>query len=47
MNYVPLHVPLHTVSIREVEHLTELDLLPKLDSEALKKAVASQLWPRN
>jgi endonuclease G len=37
----------HTVSIREVEQLTGLDLLPKLDAEALKRAVASQLWPRN
>lgn len=37
----------HTVSIREVEHLTGLDLLPKLDAESLKRAVASELWPRN
>jgi len=37
----------HTVSIREVEQLTGLDLLPKLDAEALKRAVASELWPRN
>jgi DNA/RNA endonuclease G (NUC1) len=37
----------HLVSISEVENLTGLDLLPKLDAEALKKAVASELWPRN
>ena len=37
----------HTVSIREVELLTWLDLLPKLDTEAPKRAVASELWPRN
>jgi hypothetical protein len=37
----------HTVSIRELENLTGLDLLPKLDAEALKRAVASELWPRN
>lgn len=37
----------HTMSIREVEGLTGLDLLPKLDAEALKRAVASELWPRN
>jgi DNA/RNA endonuclease G (NUC1) len=36
----------YTVSIREIERLTGLDLLPKLDAEALKKAVASELWPR-
>jgi DNA/RNA endonuclease G (NUC1) len=37
----------HTVSVREVEHLTGLDLLPRLDAESLKRAVASELWPRN
>ncbi len=37
----------HTVSIRELENLTGLDLLPKLDAEALKRAVASGLWARN
>ena len=37
----------HTVSLKEIEHLTGLDLLPKLDAESLKKAVASALWPRN
>ena len=37
----------HTISIRELETLTGLDLLPKLDAEALKQAVASELWPRN
>ena len=36
----------HTVSIRELETLTGLALLPKLDAESLKKAVASELWPR-
>jgi hypothetical protein len=38
---------LHTVSLMEIEHLTGMDLLPKLDAERLKKAVASGLWPRN
>jgi DNA/RNA endonuclease G (NUC1) len=37
----------HTVSLREIEHLTGIDLVPKLDAEGLKKAVASELWPRN
>jgi DNA/RNA endonuclease G (NUC1) len=37
----------HTVSLKEIEHLTGLDVLPKLDAESLKKAVASALWPRN
>ena len=37
----------HTVSLTEIEHLTGLDLLPKLDAESLKKAVASELWPKN
>ena len=37
----------HTVSLKEIEHLTGIDLLPKLDAESLKKAVASELWPRN
>jgi DNA/RNA endonuclease G (NUC1) len=37
----------HTVSLKEIEHLTGLDLLPKLDAESLKKAVASELWPKN
>jgi DNA/RNA endonuclease G (NUC1) len=37
----------HAVSIRELERLTGLDLLPTLDAEALKRAVASELWPRN
>ena len=37
----------HTASIREVENLTGLDLLPNLTAEAMKKAVASELWPRN
>jgi hypothetical protein len=37
----------HTVSLKEIEHLTGLDLLPKLDAESLKKAVAWELWPRN
>jgi len=37
----------HTVSLKEIEHLTGLDVLPKLDAESLKTAVASALWPRN
>jgi DNA/RNA endonuclease G (NUC1) len=37
----------HIMTIGEVEQLTGLDLLPKLDAESLKKAVASVLWPRN
>ncbi len=37
----------HLVSIREVEHETGLDLLPKFDAEALKRAAASEVWPRN
>ncbi len=37
----------HIASISEVENLTGVDLLPKLDGEALKRAVASELWPRN
>ena len=36
----------HTVSIREIENLNGLNLLPTLDAEALKRAVASELWPR-
>lgn len=37
----------HTVSVKEIEHLTGLDLLPKLGAESMKKTVASELWPRN
>ena len=37
----------HLVSIREIERLTGLDLLPRLDRAALKEAAASELWPRN
>jgi len=37
----------HTVSIREVEHSTGLDLVPTLVAEALKKAVVSELWLKN
>jgi endonuclease G len=37
----------HTASIREVETLTGVDLLPNLTAEPLKRAVASELWPRN
>ncbi len=37
----------HTVSLRDLEQLTGLDLLPRLDRAALKEAVASELWPRN
>jgi hypothetical protein len=35
------------VSIQEIERLTGLNLLPRLDRAALKEAVASELWPRN
>ena len=35
------------VSIREPERQAGLDLLPRLDAEALKQAVASELWPRS
>jgi DNA/RNA endonuclease G (NUC1) len=41
------YLAVHTVSLKEIEHLTGLDLLPKLDAESLKKAVAGELWPRN
>jgi DNA/RNA endonuclease G (NUC1) len=37
----------HTASIREVENLTGLDLLPNLTAEGLNRAVVSELWPRN
>lgn len=37
----------HLVSIQEIERQTGLDLLPRLNREALKRAVASELWPRN
>ena len=37
----------HLVSIKELERQTGLALLPKLDAESLKTAVASELWPRN
>jgi hypothetical protein len=37
----------HLVSVERIEHLTGLQLLPNLDREDLKKAVASELWPRN
>jgi hypothetical protein len=37
----------YTASIREVETLTGVDLLPNLTAEALKRAVASELRPRN
>ena len=36
----------HIGSISEVENLTGGELLPRLDGEALKKAVASELWLR-
>jgi endonuclease G len=42
-----LLLKVHLVSIRELERLTGLDLLPRLDRAALKEAVASELWPRN
>jgi DNA/RNA endonuclease G (NUC1) len=44
---VDAYLATHTVNVKEIEHLTGLDLLPKLDVESLKKAVASELWPRN
>jgi len=37
----------HLVSIRGIERLTGLDLLPQLDRVTLKEAVAPELWPRN
>lgn len=37
----------HTVSVKEIEHLTGLDLLPTLDAEPLKREVARELWARN
>lgn len=37
----------HTVNLKEIEHLTGLDLLPTLDVESVKKVVASELWSRN
>jgi DNA/RNA endonuclease G (NUC1) len=37
----------HAASIREIEHLTGLPLFPRLEAESLKRAVASELWPRN
>jgi len=33
----------HLVSIREIERLTGLDLLPRVDQGAVKEAVASEL----
>ena len=35
------------VSVTRIEHLTGLVVLPGLTREELKKAVASELWPRN
>ena len=35
------------VSVDRIEHLTGFPLLPGLTREELKKAVASDLWPRN
>jgi hypothetical protein len=37
----------HLASIIEIERLTGLGWLPRLDRAALKEAVASELWPRN
>jgi DNA/RNA endonuclease G (NUC1) len=37
----------HTASIREIENLTGIGLLPNLSADDLKEAVASELWPRN
>lgn len=47
MQNCPAYCAAHTVSIREIEHLAASDLVPKLDAEALKQAVASELWPTN
>jgi hypothetical protein len=33
--------------VTRIEHLTGLVLLPGLTRDELKKAVASELWPRN
>jgi len=44
---IETYLAAHTEIIREVEHVTGLDLLSKLDAEALKKAVVSELWPWN
>ena len=41
------YLAFHTASIRDIEHLTGLDLLPKLDAESLKRSVARELWLRN
>ena len=41
------YLAFHTASIREIEQLTGLDLLPKLDAESLKRSVARELWLRN
>ena len=35
------------VSLERLEHLTGLTLLPKLKGDGLRRAVASELWPRN
>lgn len=37
----------HFVSLRELETPTGIDLLLKVDAEALKRAMASELWPRS
>ncbi len=35
------------VSVEHIEHLTGLTLLPRLEGDDLRKAVASELWPKN
>jgi DNA/RNA endonuclease G (NUC1) len=46
-NAADAYLAAHTTSVKEIEHLTGLDLLPRLDADSLKRAVASELWPRN
>lgn len=36
-----------TADIGDVEPPNTVDLLPSLEAEALTRAVASELWPRN
>lgn len=41
------YIATHTLSSREPETLIGIDLLPRLDAEALKQAVASEVWVRS
>ena len=41
------HLKRRLVSVTRIEHLAGLVLLPGLTREELKKAVASELWPKN